>query len=326
MVYLPCPWPKTGPASDEYAILYTDKRVYTEYCGCTSRDCTPMTQRGGGRLTPDLPDFDTVDGILREAARTIVLPHFRNLATGDVRTKSSPNDFVTVADEQCETFLRDALTRALPGSSTIGEEAAAADPTVLERLDRPGDIWIIDPIDGTYNYTHDNPRFAMIVALLRDGVVVRGYIHLPIRGETYAAALGQGARGDKGALRLLAPAAFGAMTGALYVGKSRAPAMFERIRELRGRGRLGPRRFARCAAWEYIAMLTGRAHYAVFTRLLPWDHAAGVLMVAEAGGSYGYVDGAPQSGAWRPVERDVPFLLAPDTATWRLIRDTLMNM
>ncbi|MDE0717803.1 MAG: inositol monophosphatase, partial [Rhodospirillaceae bacterium] len=73
----------------------------------------------------------------------------------------------------------------------------------------------------------------------------------------------------------------------------------------------------------YIAMLTGRAHYAVFTRLLPWDHAAGILMIAEAGGCYGYVDGAPQSGPWQPVERDVPFLLAPDAASWRTIRDTL---
>ncbi len=282
-----------------------------------------MTGQGGSRRAGGLPDFDTVDGILREAARNIVLPQFRNLASGDVRTKSSPNDFVTVADEQCEIFLRDALTGTLPGSSTIGEEAAAADPTVLERLDRPGDVWIIDPIDGTYNYAHDNPRFATIVALVRDGVVVRGYIHLPVRGETYAAGLGQGAHGDTGALALPAPAAFGAMTGSLYVGKSRAPAMFERIKALRNRGRLGPRRFARCAAWEYIAMLTGRAHYAIFTRLLPWDHAAGILMIAEAGGCYGFVDGAPRTGPWRPVDRDVPFLLAPDAASWRQIRDTL---
>ena len=282
-----------------------------------------MNRDAEGRRHPDLPDFETVDRILREAARTIVLPHFQNLAGDDVRTKSSPNDFVTVADERCEVFLRDALTRALPGSATIGEEAAADDPAVLERLGRPGDVWIIDPIDGTYNYAHDNPRFATIVALVRDGVVVRGYIHLPVRGETYAAALGQGAHDGTGALALPEPAAFGAMTGALYVGKSRAPALFGRIKALRDGGRLGPRRFARCAAWEYIAMLTGRAHYAVFTRLLPWDHAAGILMIAEAGGCYGFIDDAPQSGPWRPVDRDVPFLLAPDAASWRLIRDTL---
>lgn len=289
-------------------------------------DRGPLADLPGLSAPPDLsdlPDFDTVDSILREAARTIVLPHFQNLAGADVRTKTGPNDFVTVADELCEAFLREALTRALPGSTTVGEEAAAADPSVMDRLGRPGDVWIIDPIDGTWNYAHDNPRFATIVALVRDGVTVRGYIHLPVREETYAAGLGQGAHGMSGALRMPAPAAFRAMTGALYVGKSRAPAMFERIKALRNNGRLGPRRFARCAAWEYIAMLTGRAHYTVFTRLLPWDHAAGILMIAEAGGCYGYVDDAPQSGPWRPVERDIPFLLAPDAASWRLIRDTL---
>lgn len=282
-----------------------------------------MIQPGESRSLPGLPAFETVDGILREAARTIVLPHFRNLAGADVKTKTGPNDFVTVADERCEAFLRKALTDVLPGSVAIGEEAAAADPAVLDRLGRPGDVWIIDPIDGTWNYAHDNHRFATIVALVRDGITVCGYIHLPSRDETYSAGLGQGAHGASGALRLPEPAAFGAMTGALYVGKSRAPAMFERIKALRGHGRLGPRRFARCAAWEYIAMLTGRAHYAVFTRLLPWDHAAGILMIAEAGGCYGYVDGAPRSGPWQPVERDVPFLLAPDAASWRTIRDTL---
>ncbi len=276
---------------------------------------------GDGRGRPGVPDFATVDGILREAAQTIVLPSFRNLAAAEVRTKSGPDDFVTIADERCERFLREALTRALPGSTTIGEEAAAADPAVLDRLGRPGDVWIIDPIDGTWNYAHDDPRFAMIVALVRDGVAMSGFIHLPVAGKTYAAALGRGARGSDGPLRLPAPAAFGDMTGILYVGKSRAPALYDRMRALKGQ--FGRRRFNRCAALEYVALLTAQAHYAVFTRLLPWDHAAGVLMVAEAGGCYGYFDEAPQSGPWRPVNRDVPFLLAPDAASWRLIRDTL---
>ena len=63
-------------------------------------------QTGKSRRCPACRAFETVDGILREAARTIVLPHFRNLAGTDVRTKTGPSDFVTVADERCEAFLR----------------------------------------------------------------------------------------------------------------------------------------------------------------------------------------------------------------------------
>ena len=281
-----------------------------------------MNPSQGESIVPEIPEFDAVDAILKAAAREIVLPQFRNLADSDVRTKSGPNDFVTVADEQCEVFLSDALTAALPGSVVIGEEAAAADPGVLDRLDQPGDVWIIDPIDGTYNYAHDDPRFATIVALVRDGRVVRGYFHVPVTGETYTAAPGEGATCEGRQLALSEPKPFGAMTGVLYVGKSRTPALYDRIKAMREG--LGPRRFDRCAAFEYIALLTGKAHYALFTRMMPWDHAAGVLMVSEAGGCYGYFDEGPRNGPWQPEIRDAPFLLSPDSESWSLIHEKLI--
>jgi len=276
---------------------------------------------GPGKEALPLPDGDAVDAILRQAAQEIVWPQFRNLQKHHVRTKSSPNDFVTVADEQCEEFLSEALTRLLPGSAVIGEEAAAADTSVLSLLDQTGDVWIIDPIDGTYNYAHEDPRFGTIVALVRDRRVVAGYIHMVADGETYAAQLGQGAYRAGNELRIAEARPFGEMTATLYVGKSRTPELFQRLKDLKSE--LGPRLFDRCAAAEYVSLLTGRSHYAVFTRLLPWDHAAGVLLVTEAGGCYGYFDEEPRSGPWHPVSRDVPFLLAPDVRTWRSIRDKL---
>lgn len=269
----------------------------------------------------DLPPDSAVVGHLEHAATAIVMPYFRRLRDGDVKTKTSPNDFVTIADEACERYLENALVDLLPGSRVVGEEAVAADPAVLDRLNEDGDIWIIDPIDGTYNFAHDDPRFAIIVALVRNGRVVAGYIHVPVTGKTYSARLGKGAWSGEKRLAVPPPAAFAEMTAVLYVGKSRAPALYDRIKNLKDD--LGPRRFDRCAAFEHIAMITGKAHYSVFTRLLPWDHAAGILMYAEAGGCYGYFDERPSTGPWTPANRDVPFLLAPDMPTWWTIREKL---
>jgi len=281
----------------------------------------PQTDHSSKLSRPELPSDKAVIDHLRASAADIVLPYFQSLTDAEIKTKTSPNDFVTIADEQCEAYLSAALVTLLPGSTVVGEEAVAADPSILERLNVGGDVWIIDPIDGTYNYAHDDPRFATIVALVRDGVVVAGYIHVPVTGQTYAARLGGGVWRNGERLRVAEPAPLGEMTAVLYVGKSRAPALYERIKALKGE--LGPRRFDRSAAFEHIAMLTGKAHYSIFTRLLPWDHAAGILMCTEAGGCYGYFDEGPSVDAWSPVNRDMPFLLAPDPATWWIIRQKL---
>jgi len=280
-----------------------------------------QTDRSSGFSRPELPSDADVIAHLKAAAEEIVLPHFRKLTDADIRTKTSPNDFVTIADERCEAYLSTALAALLPGSTVVGEEAVAADPSILARLNSDGDVWVIDPIDGTYNYAHDDPRFATIVALVRDGIVMAGYIHVPVTGRTFAARLGGGVWSNGQRLRVAQPAPFSEMTGVLYIGKSRAPALYERVKALKDE--LGPRRFDRSAAFEHIAMLTGKAHYSVFTRLLPWDHAAGILMCAEAGGCYGYFDEQPSTGAWSPVDRDKPFLLAPDKPTWKKIRQKL---
>ena len=98
-----------------------------------------------------LPDIDRVTRLIEEAAAAEVMPRFRKLAAHDVRGKA-PGDLVTIADEAVEARLTPALTALLPGSIVIGEEAAAADPNLLDRLFDDSPAWIIDPVDGTANY------------------------------------------------------------------------------------------------------------------------------------------------------------------------------
>ncbi len=260
-------------------------------------------------------DPDAVTQLLVEAGQTIVLPHFRNLRADQIETKSGPNDLVTAADIECEAFLTERLTAMLPGSAVVGEEAAARDPGVLDVLASDDqDVWIIDPIDGTYNFAHGDERFAILVAVAREGETRAGWIHFPTSGETYCATHGGGAYRDGTRLEVATPNAIERMTAVLYVGKTRAPALYDRIQAVKTR--LGNRRFARCVAVEYAGLAGGDIHYAIFTRQLPWDHAAGYLIHAEAGGAQGYFDGTP----YRLRERNLPLLLAPDAESWEDLR------
>lgn len=256
-------------------------------------------------------DPDAVTELLAEAGQTIVLPRFRNLRDDQIETKTGPNDLVTAADLECEAFLTERLIAMRPGSVVVGEEAAAHDPGLLDHLatdDR--DIWIIDPIDGTYNFAHGDERFAILLALVRESEIRAGWIHFPTTGATYCAEHGAGAFRDGDRLHVAAPKPVERMTAVLYVGKNRAPALYDRIQAVKQQ--LGSRRFARCVATEYAGLADGEIHYAIFTRQLPWDHAAGYLIHAEAGGAQAFFDGEP----YRLHERDLPLLLAPDAESW----------
>src|SRR4029453_6026268 len=127
-----------------------------------------------------LPDADPATRLIEEAAAAEIMPRFRQLAAGDVREKA-PGDLVTGADEAVEPRLRPALDSPPAGSVVVGEEAAAADPNLLNRLFDDQPVWIIDPVDGTSNFAEGRPAFAVMVALARGRDVLAAWIHDPVR-------------------------------------------------------------------------------------------------------------------------------------------------
>ena len=255
-------------------------------------------------------DIDHVSALIRETAEAEILPRYQRLEAADIRQKSGPQDLVTAADLASEARLERALRAHLPGSAVVGEEGAFADPTLLERLRGAGAVWIIDPVDGTINFCEGRPHFVVIVALVRDGVIVAGWLHDVLAGETAVAARGAGAWIGGRRLSVAPSAPFERMTGAVYVGAKRAPELHERAKALRPL--MGARSYLRSAGAEYLALVRATSHYALFTRLMPWDHVAGYLIHAEAGGYAACLDGTD----YRPWPIEGSLLLAPDRATW----------
>ncbi len=236
---------------------------------------------------------DLVTQAVAEAAQAEILPRFHNLSPSDIRQKTGPLDLVTVADEVMEKRLSETLIDMLPGSIAVGEEAAAADPAVLRRLNGEAPCWVIDPVDGTSNFANGVSCFAVIVALCQGAETVQGWIHDPVNSITQWAVKGEGAFEDGEPLRLpRAPSSIEAMRG-------RLPETLARKFSARlDAGETGlPRDIVnlRCAGREYMALSRGDLHFCRYGgKLKPWDHAAGLLIHSEAGGRHGMMpDGVP---------------------------------
>jgi fructose-1,6-bisphosphatase/inositol monophosphatase family enzyme len=170
--------------------------------------------------------------LMREAAEREILPRFRQLGAGAVRTKTGPLDLVTDADEAAERFITAGLGRLFPGAVVVGEEATAADPGLLRRIADADLSFVVDPVDGTANFAAGLPLFGVMAAAMVRGEIVASVIHDPIGGDGALALRGEGAwmeqpSGARADLRVAAAAPLERMTGGIC--RSRSGAAFWRL-------------------------------------------------------------------------------------------------
>jgi len=238
-------------------------------------------------------DSHRVAELMRETAAAELVPRFRNLAEGEVREKR-PGDIVTVADVASEHRLAAGLAKILPGVPVVGEEAVEKDPGLVDLIARPGErCWVVDPLDGTANFSKGRDSFAMIVCLIADRETVGGWI-LDVPNDRMAVALkGQGVALDGTPIKGRAPARLPHGLVGYRIRKE-----FDRQLAPVQRRRLGPMSTLNCAGREYIEMLSGTYDFNIYRRTKPWDHAAGALMMSEAGGQAIRFNGGP----YRPAD------------------------
>ncbi len=264
-------------------------------------------------------DIGRVTALIEEVAAEEVLPRFRALAKGDVRRKPD-GDLVTVADHACEARLTAALVEHMPGSIVVGEEAAHAEPRLLRHLRGAEPVWVIDPVDGTTNFAEGRPYFAVMVALVRSGDTLAAWIHEPVHARTAVAERGAGAWMGSRRLKSAPAAPLDEMSGTLHAGSHGGPDLKRRVIALRER--LKALKSLRCAGAEYLRLANGEMHFTLFSRMLPWDHAPGILIHREAGGLARTLDGRP----YDPAEFDGPgLLMAPDAASWEALQAALLE-
>lgn len=266
-------------------------------------------------------NIDRLATILRNAARTEIMPRFRRLSEADVRQKTSATDLVTEADEAAERFIASECARTWPTATFVGEESVAADASLLSKVGTDDLVIVVDPIDGTANFAAGAPLFAVMAAVVSKGETVAGIIYDPMGDDFVMAEKGAGAvlkraDGETAAIRVADPAPVSDMIGFASLGTlgtEERRALLTRFAEVKILANY------RCAGHEYRLTATGHFHFNLYQKLMPWDHLAGSLIIDEAGGFVARLDGTP----YRPSHVEGGLLVAPDSESWRALRESL---
>ncbi|KHJ55013.1 inositol monophosphatase [Aureimonas altamirensis] len=266
-------------------------------------------------------DTDRLADILRQAARSEIMPRFRRLSAGDIREKTSAVDLVTEADEAAERAIEAACRQAFPDAAFVGEEGVAANAALLDKVAGADLAIVVDPIDGTANFASGAPMFGVMAAVVRKGETIAGVIHDPLGDDAMVGEKGGGVffkSGDEAAkrLRYAEPVPLADMVGA--AATSQLP-LEQRRRTLAGFGETRILSSFRSAAQEYRLALSGALHYLYYVKLMPWDHLAGAMMCQEAGAFVRRLDGS----VYRPGHVAGGLLVAPDEAGWHDLRTVI---
>ncbi|MFD0003863.1 inositol monophosphatase family protein [Streptomyces sp. NPDC127178] len=259
-----------------------------------------------------------VEEAVRKAAAAEIMPRFRQLAAHEVDQKSGPHDLVTDADRLAEQYLTEALGALLPGSVVVGEEAVHANPASYDAICGDAPVWIVDPVDGTRQFVHGDDGFCTLVALARHGVLLASWTYAPARDQLATAVRGKGAFLDGGRMQPGAPDP----GRDLRVATSHPDyTTDEQKQALLGLWTEGVQpRACGSAGLEYLAVARGELDATAFSWEAAWDHAAGILLVEEAGGAHLTRTGEPFriTGG-----NDLPFTTARDAATARRVVELL---
>ncbi len=251
---------------------------------------------------------DAVLAIIKDASARAVMPRYQQLEAHEVIDKSV-GELVTIADREAEVILAEGLARLMPEAAIVGEEACEANPALMERL---GDAlcWIIDPVDGTNNFASGKPPFGIMVALAAAGETMGGWSYDPLRTRFCSAQKGRGAwiDGQRITARPSGSTPPIAAISLVFADPARREALKTHIAP-----HYALVDIPRCAAEQYPRLVLGENDITIFERTLAWDHAAGVLLLNEAGGKVARPDGQP----YRVDEHLRPSLIgAASPALW----------
>lgn len=197
-----------------------------------------------------------------------------------------PANFVSLADKRAEEMLYTDLNKARPGYGFLGEEGGNREGTDKTHT------WVVDPLDGTTNFLHGIPQFAVSIGLLREGVPIAGLIYNPANDELYMAEKGGGAFLNDSRLRVAGRKQLSECViacGLPHIGRGDHEQSRKEMTALQPKV-AGLRRFG-AASLDLAFVAAGRLDGYWERNLQPWDIAAGIILIKEAGGTIGDILG-----------------------------------
>ena len=270
--------------------------------------------------------MEKVVAVIQETAAEIVLPRFKALTTEQIKEKSGPGDLVTIADIEAEEKLSKAFKQLVIGSEVVGEEVTSKKPDTIHLLSSAPLVWVIDPIDGTKNFTKGNHLFCVMVCLVRFGTPVLAVIFDPLNDRYIAAEEGSGSWLHKTTntsaekLKVAEAVKLDQMSGFLSLGGFKDRPTRDKMRGLadqvfKSYNNLG------CTGHEYLQLVMDDKHFTINYRTFPWDHLPGSLIHSEAGGYQASFYG----DKYDPTKLTRGLISVPSELVWKEIQEKFLS-
>ena len=223
---------------------------------------------------------ENIEEICFKVSKDIILPKFQNLQDDDIKYKNGA-DLVTSVDIAAEKELKKNLLKIIPSSNFIGEEEYALNDKIINQYNEENYCWTVDPIDGTTNFVNGRDRFAIMISLTFKEKILYSWIYKPLENTMCYAIFNEGAFINKDRIHTCSVQSLNEAKGSIST-KYWENHEWEKLKLMKNN-------FAevssyKCIGYEYVDIARGKRNFAILSKLSPWDHIPGILIVRESGG------------------------------------------
>ena len=227
-----------------------------------------------------------IKSIFFDLSRKSILPKYKNLKDDEIKIKGN-NDIYTVVDIIIEKKLKKILNKLLPGSLFVGEESYSNSIDIIKKYNEKKYCWTVDPLDGTKNFVKGIDRFAVMLSLSFSKQILQSWIYKPLTDEFSYAIYKEGAFINNKKIIINRNRSIDQCVGSISL-KYWDHKYFNKMKKIKNDfleiKSLG------CIAFEYIDIIKSLRDFAILSKLSPWDHLPGILLLREAGGFDSYFD------------------------------------
>ena len=232
-------------------------------------------------------DNDKIYDLFYEVSKKFIIPNFKNLKSNQINYKNN-TEIVTLIDIEVETYLQKKLINFINNSYFVGEEIYTNNKNIIDFYKQKQYCWTVDPIDGTSNYVKGKENFAIMIALTYSSTIIQSWIYKPITEQFFYSKLDEGAYLNSKKIKIKKSNSMTEAIGSISTKywdinlDNKIKILKNNFKQIDHYGSIG------C---EYIDIVLGKRDFTILSKLSPWDHLPGVLMVREAGGYDSHFDG-----------------------------------
>ena len=267
--------------------------------------------------------IDYISELLVEVNKSIILKYYKNLSSKHIDTKSSDDDFVSIADKESEIYIVKNLIGFLNINQYIGEETSYSNKDDHKLLKKNGLYWVIDPIDGTKNYINGKNEFCSMISLVFNSIPIASFVYCPLKDLLVYAFKGFGTYSLKIKTKKIDQLRIQQNSFTNIVGSGGTKGIHEPLRQkvLQNLRKYTNRLFIGSAGIEAIMLASNETQFVFHGRVTPWDHSPLDLIIKESGGCVYMLNDKTEFN----IFSEGPILAASNDQIWKNIRSLALK-